>query len=303
MRVKTSRREAVAATDSSAGVPLMVLAMFIVPVMDAVAKHLSATLPVFEIAWARYTFHLLALLPWVLTRHGLHALWPPQPLWQAARGALLLGTTLFFFGAITIIPIPDALALIFIAPILVTALSPWLLGETVFAGQWFAVVTGFLGACIVLAPNGGAFGRGGVLALCASVCYALYLMVTRKISGSAPLSVTILHTALVGAFAMIAWQCLTPNAWVAPVDTTDAALLVAVGLLAALGHGLIVAALSRGGAARLAPYTYAEIIAATIISLIAFGYFPSPRTWLGIAVIVASAAYLSVRGRRRIRVR
>ena len=114
-----------------AGVLCMVCAMTIVPFMDAISKHLAATLPVIEIVWARYFFHFLFFAPFALLRYGKRALWPRHIVFQIIRGGFLLGSTLFFFTALASIPLADALALYFIAPLIVTALAPLVLGEQV----------------------------------------------------------------------------------------------------------------------------------------------------------------------------
>ena len=135
------------------GILLIVLSMSIVPLMDGLAKVLSARYPVVEIVWARYFFHLLYLLPIVVVRFGASALIPRHPLLQIFRGGLLLISTFLFFAAIAQMPIADALALVFISPLIVTALSPVLLGEQVGSRRWAAVWTGFIGALIIIRPG------------------------------------------------------------------------------------------------------------------------------------------------------
>ncbi len=184
------------------GIAFVVLAMCLVPFMDGIAKHLSASYAVGQIVWARYFFHLVLLLPFVRWRYGGRALNPPRPRLQILRGGLMLGATILFFAAIARIPLADATALVFISPLVVTALSPWLLGERVGARRWSAVTVGFLGACIVIRPGAGLLDWGGLLAVAAGVVYACFLILTRKLAGSAPATVTLAHTALVGALVM-----------------------------------------------------------------------------------------------------
>lgn len=273
---------------------LILAAMTLVPMMDGIAKYLSSSYPVTQIVWARYFFHLLALLPIVWWRYGRRALVPRRPVLQVIRGGLLLGSTVLFFAAIAQMPLADALALVFVSPLVVTALSPLLLGETVGMRRWSGVVVGFLGACLIIRPGLEVMQWGSLLALGAGTVYALYIIATRKLSGSAPPLVTLTYTALLGAVVM---SVLTPGAWITP-GLKDLALMIGMGLLAAAGHFLLIKAFERAPASLLAPFSYSEIVMATIIGYVVFGDFPDPWTWVGIAVIVASGLYISLRERK-----
>ncbi|MGF1609785.1 MAG: DMT family transporter [Kiloniellales bacterium] len=277
------------------GIALLVTAMAVVPVMDGIAKYLSASYPVSQIVWARYFFHMAILLPLVLWQYGKRGLLPRRPLAQLLRSSFLLCSTVFFFAAIALIPLADAIALVFISPLIVTACSPFVLGEQVGIRRWSAVLIGFLGALIVFRPGLGVFQLGSLLAVAAGSTYACYILATRKLSGSAPPLVTLLQTAVVGAVVM---SLIVPFTWVAPA-ASDLALMAAMGAVAAGGHFLIIKAFERAPASLLAPYGYSEIVTATLIGYLVFGDFPDHWTWLGIAVIVAAGIYISLRERRR----
>jgi len=283
-----------AGSDAARGILLIVAAMALVPMMDGLAKLLSDRFSVLEIVWARYFFHLLLLLPAVLWRYGTASMLPPRPFLQVFRGGLLLVSTILFFAAIAVMPIADALALVFISPLLVTALSPALLGEHVGIRRWSAVVIGFMGALMIIRPGFAAVGSGTLLALGAGVSYALYIVATRKLSGSAPPLVTLTYTALLGAVATSAavpWQWILPTA-------ADWAMMAGMGLFAAAGHYLIIKAFECAPASLLAPYGYSEIIMASVVGYVLFGDFPDHWTWIGVAVIVFSGVYISLRERK-----
>jgi len=274
---------------------MLVTAMALVPLMDGIAKYLSADFPVSQVVWARYFFHLAILLPLVLWLHGKRGLVPRRPLVQLLRSSFLLCSTILFFAAIALIPLADAIALVFISPLIVTACSPFVLGEQVGVRRWSAVLIGFLGALIVFRPGLGVFQLGSLLAVGAGSTYACYILATRKLSGSAPPLVTLLQTAVVGAVVM---SLVVPFTWVAP-GPRELALMAAMGAIAAGGHFLIIKAFERAPASLLAPYGYSEIVMATLIGYVAFGDFPDHWTWLGIAVIVIAGVYISLRERRR----
>ena len=275
------------------GIALMVAAMMLIPVMDGIAKHLSDQFATVQVVWARYFFHLLLLLPFVLWRHGRRALTPPRPLLQVVRGGLLLGATTLFFASIARIPLADAIALVFVYPLIVTALSALALGETVGPRRWSAVVVGFIGALIVIRPGFGLFDIGTLLAVGAGSLYAFYILLTRELAGSAPPLVTLAFTALLGGLVSCA---AVPFFWTTP-DLLALGFMASIGLIAAVGHFLIIKSFEFAPASLLAPYGYSEIVMATIVGYLVFGDFPDRWTWLGIAVIVASGLYISWRER------
>lgn len=276
------------------GILLMLAAMAVVPLMDGVAKHLSASFSVFQVVWARYFFHLLILLPVVLWRHGASALLLRNPWLQIVRGGFLLSSTVLFFGAIAVMPIADALALVFVAPLVVTALSPFFLGERVGPRRWAAVSIGFIGVLVIVRPGMSAFHPGMLLALGAGTVYAFYSLATRKLSGSAPPLVTLVYTALLGALVTSA---AVPAVWTPP-GTKDLLWMILMGALAAGGHFLVIKSFEHAEASLLAPLGYSEIIMATVVGYLAFGDFPDAWTWFGVAIVIASGVYVSLRERR-----
>jgi drug/metabolite transporter (DMT)-like permease len=269
---------------------LMVVGFSLVPGMDAIAKHLSGDYSVFQLGWARFVFHLLFVLPLVWWRHR-EDVWPKMPRLQLARGVFQLSATLLFFAAIARIPIADALALLFVYPLLVTALSPVLLGERVRGVQWLAIVIGFAGVLFILRPGTGAFHWAGVFALAASVCFALYMIATRRVAGTSPPLVTLVYSAVVGAVAL---TLAAPWFWTPP-RPADWALMVLMGLLAACGHFMIVKAFELAPASRIAPFGYSEIVAATALGYFVFGDFPDAWTFVGIGIITAAGLLVSCR--------
>lgn len=278
------------------GIGLMVVGVSLVPLMDGLAKGLSADYHVLQLVWARFTFHLLWLLPFLAFYARRHRLLPRHPGLQVLRGGLILAATLCYFSAIALMPIADALALLFISPMVTTLLSPLVLRERVGPWRWGAVVVGFIGALIVIRPGAGVFQWASVLALCAGGFHGCYLLATRRLAGSTNPVITLFYTALVGAAGM---SLTLPAVWVSPA-AADWALMALMGAFAAGGHFLIIRAFDRAPAPVVAPVAYAEIIAATVVGYFAFGDFPAPWTWVGIAVIVTSGVVISVReGRSR----
>ena len=277
------------------GILLMVAAMMVVPFMDVLAKLLSDRYSILQITWARFFFHFMFLAPLVLYRHGKAAFRPARPWLQVLRSGFTLLSTILFFGAIALMPIADALALLFISPMVVTALSPLMLGERVGPRRWAAVAVGFAGALIILRPGMGVAQAGSLLALGAGCSFAFYSLLTRKLSGSNPPLVTLAYTAITGAVLMS--LAVIPG-WITP-DWPDLAMMAGIGAVAAGGHFMLIRAFDHAPASVLAPYSYSEIVMATAVGWFFFNDFPDSWTWAGIMVIVISGIYISWRERAK----
>lgn len=276
------------------GIALVVLGFQVLSVMDGVAKHLAADYPVLQIAWARFLFHVSCVLPVVLWHHGLRSLWPQHVGLHLVRGGFQLSATVLFFASLVHLSIVDAVVMVFVAPLFVTLLSPWVLGEHVGLRRVAAVLVGFAGIVLVIRPGTGVFHWASLLALGAGVSFACFLLITRKISLAAPVSVTLTFTGLIGAIALtgvmpFVWHTPTPQAW---------GLMILLGVLAACGHLLIIKAYESSPASLLAPFGYSEIITATLISYLVFADVPDGWGWLGIAVVIASGVYIWLREQR-----
>ncbi|MEH6402777.1 MAG: DMT family transporter [Sneathiella sp.] len=280
---------------STARAPLyMVLAMLLVPLMDGTAKLLVSDYPLVQVVWGRYFFHLLTLLPLFVIFREKPAPIPKRVGLQLTRTVFLLGDTALFFGALFFIPLANGKAVFFVAPLIMTALAPFILREKVGLHRWIAVLVGFSGTLFILNPEAEGETLGYLMAFGSASFYAVYLLLTRKLSSaSSPLN-TLLFTAIVSTAVV---SCLLPFGWVMP-DREGWLLMLATGLLGTLSHFFIIKAFEGGDASRLAPFTYAEIISATLFGVIVFGDFPGTSTWIGISIVVASGLYILRRERK-----
>lgn len=276
------------------GLLLLFGAMAILPIMDAMAKHLSATYPLLQISWARFFFHFLVLVPIVLVRRRLSDLWPQRPLLQIVRGGLLLASTFCFFGGVSHMPLADTLAIFFISPLIVTLLAPKLLGEQVGMRRKIAVLIGFVGALVIIRPGLTVFQPAALFPIASGIIFALYSITTRKLAGTAPPLVTAAFTALLGA---IVTSAMVPFVWVPPTAWTMA-LMLSMGVIAATGHLFIVLAYERAEASLLAPLSYTEMISMVAVGYLVFGDFPDRWTLVGIVILVGSGTYISIREHR-----
>ena len=261
--------------------------------MDTIAKYLSSELSFFQITWARYFFTVLFTLPFMFFFFRKNLTWSTQPKLQIFRGLTLFFANILFFYSISIISMAKALTLAFVAPLITTALSPIFLGEKVGFRRWSAVIVGFVGSLIVIRPGFIEFNLASISALGTGFFYGIYLVITRKLHSSDSPLLTLLLTGVVGAvlasfFVPVVWINPTFNQW---------SLLALMGIFACLGHLFLILSLKYADASKLAPFGYFEIVTNVILGYYFFSDFPHHWTWVGLAIIVSSGIYISLRER------
>jgi drug/metabolite transporter (DMT)-like permease len=274
------------------GILWMLLTTLLFVSMDALAKHLSQFHPVPQVVWARYVFHVL-LLALLLGGRVRGVMRTGRLGLQLLRSVFPLGATGLFFTALSFIPLAEASAIMFVAPILVTALSMPLLRERVGPRRWASVVVGFGGALIIIRPGGDAMELTALFALGAATSYAFYQITTRLLAHSDQPLTTLAYSALLGALATSA---VVPFFWVAP-DWAGWACMVGLGLFGGTGHFALIKAFQTAPAATVTPFGYAALIWATLYGFVLFGDLPDLWTVLGAVIIAASGLYIFHRER------
>ena len=269
-------------------VTLNLLAWVMLPIMDGIAKYLSSDLPVLQITWARYFFTVFFTLPIMFFLFKKYLVWTTNPKLQFLRGLILLIANICFFYSISIISLAKALTLAFIAPLIVTAFSPFFLGEKVGYRRWLAVIIGFVGTLVVIRPGFVEINLASIAALTTGIMYGFYLIITRKLSSSDNPLLTLLLTGVVGAIII---SLIMPIVWVQP-SLTQWSLMAAVGIFACIGHFFLILSLKYADASKLAPFSYFEIITNILIGYYFFGDFPDKWTFLGLFIIVSAGIYI-----------
>jgi len=275
------------------------LAWAILPFMDTIAKYLSSELSFFQITWARYFFTVFFTLPFMFFFFRKNLTRTTQPKLQILRGLTFLFANVLFFYSISIISMAKALTLAFVAPIITTALSPTFLGEKVGFRRWSAVIIGFIGSLIVIRPGFIEFNLASIAALGTGFFYGIYLIITRKLHSSDSPLLTLLLTGVVGA---VVASFLVPVVWINPTFN-QWSLLALMGIFACLGHLFLILSLKYADASKLAPFGYFEIVTNVILGYYFFGDFPHYWTWVGLAIIVCSGIYISLRERAGVIIR
>ena len=284
---------------AQAGVALMASAMLFAPFMDLFAKLLTETMSPGAIGLWRFLAQSLILLPFVLALGQ----WGRPSRMHLLAGICLGGALFSINTALKYMPIPNAIAIFFVEPLILTLMSAAILGEKLGWRRLSAVTVGLAGALIVIRPNWAAFGPAAVYPLITAVCFASYLLITRVMTqkgGRVGLQFWI------GVFATLALAVVTaighhlgvplltlswPGQW-------ELTLLACMGVLAAISHQMIANAFARAEAGALAPLQYLEIISAVLIGWFVFHDFPDHLTWIGTAIIIGAGIYVFYRERQ-----
>lgn len=283
-------------TDFRKGALFLIAGFAIIPFMDASAKQLTQLgyAPAL-VAWARFSLSAFVLLPLLFKPGNLQQLWAPGAALQILRATMLAIATVLFFSAIETMPLADALAVYFVYPFLMTIMAPIILRERVGIKRFTAVIIGFAGSMLIIRPGFEEVPAGIYYVLIASVCFALFNLLTRKLQGQSDPWFTVFYQSLVGAFVL---GIFVPGNWTTP--DTDGWLLLGLLIAAAIvGHWLVVRAFDYAPASYLAPFGYFEMIAAVAIGYIWFGDFPDVFTWMGIGVIAMAGIYISRREKKK----
>lgn len=269
--------------ETAVGIALIIGAGFILAAQDSLGKHLASQYSVAQVVWARFSVHTLLVFAWLWLADGdLRFLRARRPGVQILRSALMLSVTACMYTALVVVPLADATAVLFFAPVLVTVLAGPFLGEALGAHRVIGVVTGFLGVLLIVRPG---FDTDPymLLPVLAACTLSVYLLLTRYIGAHDRQRSTLFYTTAFGSLALTAvvpWHWQTPTA-------TDAALMVAMGTLGALGHGSFVIAFARTPASVLSPFLYTQILAASLLSVVIFGDPLGPTTVAGSGLLIA----------------
>jgi len=279
--------------DTRAGIFWMVMTMAMFVSMDTCAKYLVAHYPTLQAVWGRYFFQVVILCIALAPR--IPTLLKTQSLtFQLIRSLFLLGATLCFFTGLGTIQVAEASAIMFTSPLMLTAAAPFVLKEKVGIRRWMSVLVGFIGALIIIRPGQGALAEGAFWVLGAAACYACYQLSTRALSGQDSVLTTLFYSALLGAVIMsfvvpFHFVMFTPTGW---------GIMALAGLFGTLGHFCMIKAFSHAEASKVAPYSYTNLIWASIIGFVLFGTLPDIWTYVGAGIIIASGLYIIHRERK-----
>ena len=274
------------------GILWMLLSMLFYVSMDTIGKYLSQTYPVIEIVWARFLFHLIMMAP-VIWSQFPRVVMSESYRYQGLRAAMVVLTNITMITAMRFIPMTEASAVASASPLIVTALSVWVLKEKVGLRRWSGVVIGFVGVLIVIRPGMGLVHPATALPLVAAMFYAINQVTTRRLGGIDNPMTTVFYTAL---FGVLATSLVVPFFWVMPAPA-DLGLMAAMGLFSFLGHYANARAFQSAPAATVTPFNYSILLWATLTGFMVFGDLPDGWTLLGALIIAGSGLYIFSRSR------
>ncbi len=287
------------------GIALKVLSALAFTLMSAGVKTVSADYPTGELVFFRSAFALVPLLAWLAWQGDLiNAVRTSNIAGHLLRG--LIGTCGMFAGfvALSYLPLPDAVAIGYAAPLMTVVLAAVVLKETVRAYRWTAVVIGFAGVLIMLTPhlNASALARGlaagpavgVVFALFATFCAAGATIQVRRLTqtektGAIVLYFSLMTTVLGLATVVLGWRLPGPG---------DLALLVLTGILGGVGQILLTQSYRYADTSLLAPFEYTTIIWALLTGWFIFGQLPQTAVLYGGLIVSVAGLFVIWREHR-----
>ena len=287
------------------GAGLMVIFSLLAPVQDTLVKLATDYVSSGVIAFSRFFFQALILVPLVTFRWGVSRLWPQRaPHLHALRGVLMATLTVMFTVALESMYVADAIAIFFVEPMIVTLLGGLILREQVGWRRYVACAIGFAGALLVIQPSFEELGWVALLPLGVALLFSIYLILTRQLAQHEEPVAMQAYTGVTGmVFLGVILAVFGPLGWDTFALTLPGPhalmLLTGMGLIATLNHLLLVQAFRRAPASVLAPIQYLEIVTGVLLGWMIWSYVPNALKWVGIGIIIASGLFIVWRESRR----
>jgi drug/metabolite transporter (DMT)-like permease len=269
------------------GIGLMVLALFLLSSMDAIAKHLTETLAVPQILAIRFWI-FITFASVLATRRGFgRTVRSARPKLQIIRGVVLVTEMSAFIYAFSIMPLADVHAIASVSPLIVMVLAALFLGERIGPRRWAAVAVGFIGVLIIIRPGGSVFDPFSLIPLGAAFGWAVYQVLLRAVAGQDSVETTTFYTAAVGVVcytfaASFVWREPSSEAWL---------WLATIGVLGSIGHFLLPMAYRLAPASTLQPFGYTMPVWAAFLGWLVFSSIPDRWTLIGGGIVIGSGLY------------
>jgi drug/metabolite transporter (DMT)-like permease len=268
----------------------VVAAMLLFTVLDAMVKYLAARgYSTWQLVFCRSLFSFVVILPLVRAQGVRRALVTSRPLDHLFRGAVGMAALWCWFYAYRNIPLADAYALSFSAPLFMTVLSVPMLGEHVGRHRWSAVLVGLAGVLIMVQPGGGVFDASALVVLLSAFLYALAIILLRGLGATETTLGTVFYFTL---FCTVVSAASLPFTGRLPQSWGDAGLLIAIGLLGGVAQLLLTEAYRCAPVSLVAPFDYSAMLWAVLLGMAVFGDRPGWPVLTGAAVVIASGLYI-----------
>ena len=277
------------------GIGCLVLGGVFITMNDTAIKAASPGLPVGEIMFLRAVVQSALVFLYLVIFRRFGELRVEHPIGQAGRATVMVVASFMFVWALRLLPLADATALLFIAPLMMTALAPIFLGEKVGWHRWVAVSIGFAGMIVIIRPTGETVQWAALLAIGAATGSALRDTITRRISAGDSTIATLFYTSVA---ILVAATLTLPFGWKTPAPS-DYAILGLAGLLQFSAHFLMIETFRYVQVSVVAPFKYIVLLWAAGAGYWLFGEVPDIYTILGAILIVAGGLYVIQRERVR----
>jgi drug/metabolite transporter (DMT)-like permease len=282
--------------DRLKAVLLMCAAVTLFSCLDTTAKYLAATsgLHTAQVVWLRFVGQAL-LMAAILGPAAMPGLLRTKKLGlQTARSFMMLACTLCNFIAIQYLRLDQTVSIAFLAPLVVAALAGPVLGEWVGWRRMLAILIGFAGILIVVRPGFHEVHWAFGISFLSMLAYAVFMLLTRKLSVFDPPLVTLFYALLAGSVLAAPFAIAH---WVWPQTIVQWLMLLSMGAFGGLGHFLLIHAYRLAPASSVSPFLYFQLLSMVALGYLAFGDVPDQWTLLGSAVVIASGIYLVHRER------
>jgi drug/metabolite transporter (DMT)-like permease len=277
------------------GILCMIAAFTCVGVTDALSKAGIESMATAQMLMIRSLMVLVLLTPLILREGGLAVFRTRNPRDNATRIAFSLLSMFCFFEALRHLELATAIAIGFVAPLIMTALSVPMLGERVGLHRWSAIVVGFVGALVILRPGSDGFQPAALLCLLAAAAWAASMVYVRRLAKTES-EVTMM--ALQNAAVMCVMGVISPFVW-RDLDLRDLVLTSGMALTLVTGQWFMFRAFRYAPVGLIAPFQYLELLWATLFGWLIWNEFPDRPVWVGAAILIASGLYVIWRERVR----
>jgi drug/metabolite transporter (DMT)-like permease len=286
------------------GIASLLLSLLLLTLLDGMGKWIMAAgVPLLVFCWFRYAIHLVLLMAIILPSRGLGIFKSKSPKLQCLRAAAMLGSALSFFTSLSYLHQAEATALIFIAPLLMLSVAPWVLKEPIRKSRWIAAGVGLIGVLIVVRPSAGLPTMGVIMGLITACLFTAQHLLSRMLAQDSSFT-TVLWSGAIGTAALtLSLPFVLPAALVtlktlSPLNWT---FLLLSGVAGGLGHLLQIQSYRFAPASLLAPFIYLQITFAATLGWLVWAHLPDSITWIGIGIICASGIVNSLIEWRRSR--
>jgi len=278
------------------GVLFFMIAIFFISVVDTVCKLYTKEFHAIQIVWGYFLGINITLCVFFLIKgKKLSELKnTDRMILQLLRPAFLVCSISSLFLGLKYLPLAEATAIGFAAPLFITVLSVPILKEKVGIHRWCAVVIGLVGVLIIIRPGGDFWQLVSIMPLLGALFFALFQILTRLLSVTEKTHTTLFYTGLGG----LVWSSIiVPFVWVAP-SQIDFLIFLATGFLGALAHLCMINAFNFAEASLLAPFNYTKLLWVAILGYLVFDDIPSLEMWIGAGIIVSAGLYVLYREKK-----